>query len=73
MDCQSRYRAFSCRRDRELRTWNDIARGKNVLYRRVIAVVDDDQSCIIALAAQLSADVIGGNLADGEVEPLAVE
>src|SRR6266550_6510142 len=59
--------------DRQLRTGRNVARRIDVLHRRVISVVDDQAAQLITLASKLRTEVVGGVLADREVEALAVE
>src|SRR6185436_14367795 len=59
--------------DRQLWTRRDVSRRVHVLHRRVIAVIDDKSPHLVAFASELRAEIIGGILADREVESLAIE
>src|SRR6266404_1051970 len=59
--------------NRQLRTGRNVTRRVHVLHRRVISVVNDQAAQLIPLASELRTEVVGGVLADREVEALAVE
>lgn len=59
--------------DRDVRAGRDVARGEDVRDRGMLGVVHDDHPVLIALAAELDAEVVGRVVADGEEEALAVQ
>src|SRR5688572_24236087 len=54
----SRDRAVRCGRDRQLGSGRDVAHCKDVLHRRAARSVHDNQSIVIPVTAELSAQVI---------------
>ena len=61
------------RHDRELRPGRDITGREDVIYRRVVSVIDDETTHLVAITAKLLAKVVGRVLADGEEETLAIQ
>lgn len=73
MDGHSRDRSTRRGGERHLWTRGDVSRRENVQHGCVIAVVDDESPHLVALAPELSAEIVGGVLSDREVKSLAIE
>lgn len=73
VNCHRCNGAAGRRDDGQLRTRRDVARRVHIPDRSVVAIVDDESAHLVALAAELRAEIVRRILTDREIQSLAIE